>query len=145
MVRFALAIVFGWCALALCPSTVLAQLPPQVLIDAAQQTEPAPATQPIVNVTVNTTDPTAATSPTTQPDDGNESLLDALSNTDLGRMVRGEKKIELTELKNYEFWVSLLWDLVKTIFGFVPRVIACVIFLAVFYLLYRGVRRLATR
>lgn len=140
MVRWVLAIVVGWAVLVLGAGVASAQDPRTVIIQSVEgppATTQAATTQPGLSVTVNT-------GPTSQPAQ-RESIIDALSNTELGKMVRGEKQIDLVSLKNYEFWVTIVWDLAKTILAFIPRVIACFLFLAVFYLLYRMIRRLANR
>jgi small conductance mechanosensitive channel len=142
MLRIALAIVVGFVVLSIAAVTY-AQLDPRTITvqtNPPSQTTTATAeatTQPGVSVTVNT-------GATTQPAE-RVSIIDALSNTELGKMVRGEKQIDLTSLRNYEFWVTIVWDLTLTILAFIPRVIACFLFLAVFYLIYRMIRRIAVR
>ncbi len=97
-------------------------------------------------VTVDPPPPTSepTTQATTQPT-GKRSFVNAMMDTYLGKVVRGEEEINFTKVKDYEFWVTIIWDLVKTVLSFVPRIIACFLFLGVFYLIYRGLRKLATR
>lgn len=142
MFRIALAMVVGL-VMIVSAGVARAQIDPRTVFietNPPDQTTTATAeatTQPGVSVTVNT-------GATSQPVE-RVSIIDALSNTELGRMVRGEKQIDLASLKNYEFWVTIVWDLSLTILAFIPRVIACFLFLAVFYLIYRMIRRLANR
>lgn len=132
MLKFTTALIIG--LLLLLGSNLRAQLlpaeapPPQEVI---VRVESVPASQP-------------ATRPTTAklPD---EKLLDALANTKLGKMIRGEEKINLDSIWEPRFWLETGRDLFLTILAFVPRVIACFLFLLVFYLLYRGIRKLAVR
>jgi small conductance mechanosensitive channel len=135
----AAVIVVGSC-LWLASSVALAQMDRMTAVTV--QTTP-PATQdagaPDVNVTVTNTD-----QPTSRPA-SSPKLLDALSKTMVGKMISGEEEINLAKVKDYEFWVRIIWDLVGTILMFIPRVIACVMFLGVFWLIYRGIRKLATR
>src|SRR2546423_11094584 len=46
-------------------------------------------------------------------------------------------------MKDPAFWIDTIRDLVVAVVGFIPRVIVSVIFLVVFWGVYRGIRRIA--
>jgi small conductance mechanosensitive channel len=130
MLRFAIALVVGLLAFVPTSRAQNAQAQQQQQQTAAAEQTPQPPPEP------------ASQPATTQP---KKSLLQALNDTYVGKVIRGEEEIDLNKVKNYEFWVTIVWDLAKTILAFIPRIVACFLFLAVFYLLYRGIRRLAVR
>ncbi|HEV7298220.1 MAG TPA: mechanosensitive ion channel family protein [Tepidisphaeraceae bacterium] len=137
MLRFSWAIVFCW---VLWTGVAQAQLTPEMVrIQTETVASDPPATQPTVNVIVNTEG-----APSTQPAEP-DNLFESLSATRIAQIAQGKLKITLDDVKQPQFWLETIRDLVKAILIFVPRVIACFIFLFVFYLIYRGIRRLATR
>ncbi len=92
---------------------------------------PAPATQPAP------TTQAAAVRPTTAP----ASLIEALEGTAWGKLVSGEKKISPEDLEHLEFWVTLVRDPLLALLGFVPRLFVALIFLFIFWVVHRTVRR----
>src|SRR3954471_2436333 len=107
----------------------LAQLDPRVVVEAA------PATQPVtVNVTVAAaTQPAAGTvgkAPAT--------FQDAFGATTGGQLFEGKKTLSPEELIKVQFWLNAGKDLGMAAIGFVPRIFVALVFLAVFWLIYRG-------
>src|SRR4029450_11778664 len=105
----------------------LAQLDPSLLAPGAS---PAPATQPATQ---------QQPPPTSQP----ESLVGALQKTRFGQYFTGEKVITWDDVRNPLFWIDTIKDFVVAIIGFIPRFIGTMVFLFVFWLIYRGIRRVA--
>jgi small conductance mechanosensitive channel len=131
------AVVCLW--VALFAGTTRSQIDPNLIVQAtAATTQPSTTTTQPTAVSV-----TVSTGSTTQPT--RRRFLDDLANTQIGKLVRGEKELSLADIKDYQFWVTIAWDLTKTILSFIPRVIACFVFLFVFYLIYRMIRKLAVR
>jgi small conductance mechanosensitive channel len=80
-----------------------------------------------------------ATSATTQP----ESLVGALQKTRFGQYFTGDRVITWDDVRSPVFWIDTIKDFVEAILGFVPRFIGTMVFLFVFWLIYRGIRRVA--
>lgn len=77
----------------------------------------------------------------TQP----EKIGDALAQTRFGQIIQGTKKLDWNEVLSLDFWKDSIRDLVVTVVGFIPRFIGTVLFLCVFWLIYRGIRKVAVR
>ncbi len=99
-------------------------------------TGPAPASQPVTIVV-------ASTQPTSQPTGLPRNLLDSLTESKLGQVFSGERPLTINDVKNPLFWFDTAKDLVITILAFIPRFLGTLIFLFVFWLVYRGIRKLA--
>ena len=93
--------------------------------------------------TAPATQPATAEAATTQPASVEPTILDTFSQTRLGQLAQGKKKVSLEEMKDPGFWIDTIRDLVITVATFVPRVLVSAIFLFVFWAVYRGIRRLA--
>src|SRR5689334_22896545 len=91
-----------------------------------------PTSQPAVQITVQT--PPAAPAP---------SLIDAFSNRGFGRYMTGKEQLTVQDVLNPAFWTDNIKDLVMTVLAFVPRFLGTMLFLLVFWLIYRGIRRVA--
>src|SRR5437762_1419657 len=120
------------CALVL-RSIILAQLfiPPSAL-----QAD-APATQPAVQSSVASANPVNPDQPAT--------LLDAFGRTKLGQYAQGKRAVtwqSLQEMRQPGFWVDTIRDMVVALLLLIPRILVALLFLVVFYFLYRGIRRL---
>lgn len=90
--------------------------------------------------------PATAPAATSQPDTvERETLLDVLSKTKLGKIIQGDKdaQLEWREVITLEFWASTIKDLAVTLIAFIPRLIGTLLFLFVFWLIYRGIRKMA--
>ena len=61
--------------------------------------------------------------------------------TTFGKLFQGKKTLTPSEAVQLQFWLDALKDLVFTSLTFIPRLIVAFIFFAVFYGLYRAVRR----
>ncbi len=94
---------------------------------------------------------TATTQPsTTQPTvivvnngDSTAGLLDKMLKTRFGQIATGEQALTLNDVKNPAFWIDSIKDLVLTVLGFIPRLLGTLVFLFVFWLVYRGIRKIA--
>jgi small conductance mechanosensitive channel len=88
-----------------------------------------------------------ATQPTTQPATQpaamqREGLLDVFGKTRLGKLARGEgEPLTIDDLKQPAFWIDTIKELIVATVGFIPRLIVALIFLCLFWLIYRGLRR----
>jgi small conductance mechanosensitive channel len=88
--------------------------------------------------------PTSA--PASQPVEAErQTLLDVLSKTKLGKIIQGDRdaQLEWREVITLEFWASTIKDLAVTLVAFIPRLIGTLLFLFVFWLIYRGIRKMA--
>src|SRR5205823_2462569 len=79
--------------------------------------------------------------PAAQPS-ATDNFLAAFDKSTLGELFQGKRKLSPQELGHIEFWVGLVKEPVLAAVGFVPRVFVAIVFLAVFWLIYRGMRRL---
>lgn len=105
------------------PATVTAQ-PAE-----GQAAAPAEPTHVTVNI---------AAPPGTEPAD----LVAELSETQVGQLFQGKKQITLDEMMTLGFWVDNIRELVMMFLGFVPRIVVAVLLFAIFWLIYRGVRKI---
>jgi small conductance mechanosensitive channel len=92
----------------------------------------AAATQPAV----------AGAAPAAMTAQETESIGQLLGRTRVGQLFEGKKRVTLDDVKNPLFWIDTVKDLVLALLGFIPRVIVAGLFLAFFWLIYRGVRKL---
>ncbi len=106
-------------------------LPPSVstIQHGASTTQPAPTTQQTVIVVGN--------------EENTAGLLDKMLKTRFGQIASGEQALTLNDVKNPAFWIDSIKDLVLTVLGFIPRLLGTLVFLFVFWLVYRGIRKLA--
>lgn len=87
----------------------------------------------------------AATQPASQPamTEEQKSLFEELLRTRLVEIVQGRKTLSWEIIRQPEFWYDIIKDLAVTVIAFVPRLIGTTIFLLIFWLIYRGIRRMA--
>lgn len=97
----------------------------------AQSPSTAPTSQTVVVVAPANTTP--------------ETIAQSLNGTELAQLLKGERKITWNDVRNPAFWTDTIKDLTITLAAFIPRLIGTLIFLLVFWLLYRGARRIAVR
>jgi small conductance mechanosensitive channel len=115
-------------------SMLLLQQPPQEATRLVVAPTTAPTTQPTtlpVQIVV-----TAA--PATQPA---EALKTDNSRIDIMKLVRGEQRLTLEQLLGLGPWVQIATDLVVGVLSFIPRVIVALFLFFIFWLIFRGVRR----
>jgi small conductance mechanosensitive channel len=93
-----------------------------------------PATQEASSAT---TQPAAATS------NSDQTIVDSVNNTQLMRIMQGKTKLDWKLVTNPMFWIDSIKDLIQAVLLFVPRLIGTLLFLFVFWLIYRGIRRMA--
>jgi small conductance mechanosensitive channel len=97
----------------------------------------APASQPAQVIIVNNP-------PATQPAEQvvPRNVMEALDETMIGQIIYGKRALTLDDVKNPIFWVDTVKNLVITILAFIPRLLGTMIFLFVFWLIYRGIRKM---
>ena len=118
---FALFLLSAWAWLAIGPSlTVLAAGNP--MLSAAPRTAPPP--QPGTGVV--------------PPQKG---VLDAFGHTRLFQLAEGKETTSLHEMLRPAFWIDTIKELVIAAVAFVPRLLVSVLFLFVFWLIFRALRR----
>ena len=102
------------------------------------------------SATTQPSEEAATTQPTTAPSTfavgtaglkGDDSLVTRLRETRLGRLFDGREKATPEDLAHLQFWVSLVEGPVKEILAFIPRIFAAFVFFIIFWLVYRGIRR----
>ncbi len=74
-----------------------------------------------------------------------DQLIDVLAKTGLGKIIQGRTKLTIDDVKDPVFWIDNIKDLIWTLLAFIPRLIGTCIFLFVFWLIYRGIRKVAIR
>src|SRR5262245_26094528 len=78
--------------------------------------------------------------PTTQPASVLESTI---GQTDIAKYIRGEKEVTLHDVTQLWFWVGTIQNFAEALIAFIPRLMVAIIFLFVFWIIYRAFRRLA--
>src|SRR5262249_38260097 len=108
---------------------------------------------PVVPTNATTTIAVPTSQPTTQqvnlvvqaePGTG-MSLYERMLNTELGKIVQGKRELTWNDIRKPEFWFDTVKDLVSAIILFIPKFIGTMAFLFVFWLIYRGIRKVAVR
>ena len=134
---FALALSLGFV------SSAAAQMPDPALI--RQLTERPAATRPAAaSTTQPATSVAAVEAPATQPATADEDAVvpRELAELDLVKVFKGEKHLSPEQVFQLGYWVDFAKDFVFGILKLIPRIfVACFLF-ALFWLIYRGVRRL---
>jgi small conductance mechanosensitive channel len=142
MMLFVTTLILRLYFIAAVPQLPLAQAAPNATVSAGATTTVSiptsqPTSQPAVNLTVNVPPPTT--------DANVDPSVNAWSNTTLNQIIQGKRKLELREVIDPHFWVSTINNLVLTLLAFIPRLLGTLLFLLVFWLIYRGIRRMAVR
>lgn len=121
--------------------TLMALIPAVVLLIAGVAIAQTGTTQ-----TSTTQPPPPATQPAepTEPAEPAErtTIADEVMRTRIAKFLSGEEALTLDDVKNPIFWFDTARDLVVTILKFIPRLLGTMIFLFVFWLLYRGIRKM---
>jgi small conductance mechanosensitive channel len=102
----------------------------------------APTSQPtsiVVNAQVM---PTTAPAAQDQANDTNASALDRFKQTRLFELAEGKRTTTLHEMLQPGFWIDTIKELVVAALAFIPRLLVSILFLFVFWLIYRACRRL---
>jgi small conductance mechanosensitive channel len=68
-------------------------------------------------------------------------ILDALARTRAMQVAEGKQTVTLHDMLQPDFWIDTIKDLVVTAVSFIPRLIVAVLFLLLFWVIYRTVRR----
>lgn len=84
----------------------------------------------------------AAKPATVPPPPPHSSVLEAFGNTRLFQLAEGKSTANLHEMLQPAFWLDTIKQLVVATFSLVPRVLAAAMFLVVFWVIYRTVRRM---
>lgn len=77
---------------------------------------------------------------TTQPSEP-KTFAQAFANTRLAKLAQGQQ-VSLSDLRDPGFWIDTVRDLIVAMVGFVPRIMVALLFLLVFWVIYRTVRRI---
>lgn len=88
--------------------------------------------------------PAPASQPATQAasaDDQTRSLYEELLRTQLVEVMQGKKALKWDTVKDPEFWYDIVKELAFTVLAFIPRFVGTLIFLFIFWLIYRAIRR----
>lgn len=88
----------------------------------------APATQPAGAAT----QPAAVA--TTQPATGER--------INIVEILRGNQRLRFEDLKDFPGLIDAAYDLVKEVLGWIPKIFVAFLFLVVFWIIYRGIRKL---
>jgi small conductance mechanosensitive channel len=100
------------------------------ILQAMATTQPAPTTQQMVIVPIGSISQ-------------NETLVEGFEKSTFGQVIAGQRALTWNDVKNPVFWLDAFKDLIVTIAGFIPRFLGTIVFLFVFWLVYRGIRRMA--
>ncbi len=110
--------------------------PGQTITATATQPTTLPTTLP-VQIVVTTVDAGAAGPAKPQAANGDPNRID------LVRVFRGEQVLTVDQLMRLGPWVQIATDIAVNILGFIPRVVVAMFLFFIFWLIYRGVRRVA--
>jgi small conductance mechanosensitive channel len=137
--------------------TALAQAPPPPSMSVAQASSGVTLLQQ-VNDAGNANNAPAATPPTTQPTTAPTTAPvvivttpgtgdmgytgNPLLDTNLAKLAEGKEKVTLRQVLAIGFWTGTIQNLVVALLSFIPRVAVAILFLLVFWIVYRGIRRL---
>jgi small conductance mechanosensitive channel len=80
------------------------------------------------------------TAPSTAPA-GSRSLYDQFLQTEIAKIMQGQTELDWSNIRRVDFWYAVMYDLAMTLVAFVPRLIGTIIFLLVFWIFYRALRR----
>src|SRR5438477_9944466 len=97
---------------------------------ARAQTPTAPSTQPVQLIVK--TDPGKASA-----------IAETFGKTDIAKYIRGEKEVTLHDVTQFWFWIGTIQNFVEALIAFIPRLLVAIIFLFVFWVIYRAARRFA--
>ncbi len=139
LVGIVVMLVMGlWASTAPAQPTVLIQ---KALEDSSQSSQPTtrPATQAAAAAVV-TTQPVSVVVQAPQQSQS-RTLTQVLEGTRFGKLVEGQQ-VSLNDLRNPGFWIDTVRDFIVAMIGFVPRLLVAFLFLLIFWVLYRGIRRL---
>lgn len=107
--------------------------------------ENSPATQPAAPTTQNAEVAAVAAAAAVAAIDQREedaSIGAAFRNTRVGELFEGKRKVTLDDVRSPAFWIDTIRDLVVTVVSFIPRIVVALLFLVLFYGIYRAVRKI---
>ncbi len=107
-------------------------------IDAIPTAPPA-TTLPATPMTVVLSPDAVDVLRTSRPD----TIVGRIRQSKLGQVIEGDRPLTWDDVKSIDFWKDTIKDFAVTILAFVPRFIGTFIFLIVFWLIYRAIRRVA--
>jgi len=106
----------------------------------ANAVPPPPTSQP-AEVTQSAATVAPAADALAAADNSNASALDRFKRTRLFELADGKKTTTLREMLQPDFWIDTIKELVVAALGFIPRLLVSVLFLFIFWLIYRACRR----
>ncbi len=89
----------------------------------------------------STAAPAARVSSATQPAPQTQPAVVDRGRIDLMKILRGEQVLTFEQFLELGPWVQIATDLVVTILSFIPRVLVAIFLFFIFWLIYRGIRR----
>jgi small conductance mechanosensitive channel len=110
----------------------LAAISPTLLIPPAATTQPS--TQPVEIL--------VPVAPQGASPNGSASLIDAFGHTRLVQMVEGKQTATLHDMLQPDFWIDTIKELVVAAISFIPSLLGALLFLLIFWVVYRAVRRI---
>lgn len=89
------------------------------------------------------TTPTSKPAPAnTEEKGGRNDALTTLKDSKFGRWATGQEQLTLEEAIKYQTWIGVVQDLVITGVKLIPSIFIALLFLIIFWLIYRGFRRM---
>jgi small conductance mechanosensitive channel len=104
------------------------------------------ALSPTMVLPAPTSQPAAPTEILIQPaaPGGSASLIDAFGHTRLIQLAEGKQTATLHDMLQPGFWIDTIKELVVAAISFVPSLLGALLFLLIFWVVYRAVRRILT-
>ena len=108
----------------------------------AQAAEVAPsATQPAATQPTDVAAAAAAAAVAAVEARNDTSITETFRNTQLGQLFEGKRKVTLDDVRNPVFWIDTVRDLIIAVISFIPRILVALLFLVLFWAIYRAVRK----
>lgn len=129
--------------LLLCQASLVGQLSAGPLAPELSSSPPVATSRPAEGVP--SSQPAAQTTGSQQSEQNTSKVgfVDVMSHTTLGQMVQGQRSLTWDDIRQPWFWVGVIQNLGEAIIIFVPRLVGTLVFLFFFWLVYRGIRRMA--
>ena len=107
----------------------------------ARAAEASPATQPAATQPTDVAAAAAAAAVAAVEARDDASITETFRKTQLGQLFEGKRKVTLEDVKNPVFWIDTVRDLIVAVISFIPRILVALLFLVLFWGIYRAVRR----
>ena len=105
----------------------------------AADVEQAPSTQPVPTTQSAEVAAAAAAAAVAAIEDQQErTLAEVFRESKVGELFEGKRKVSLDDVRSPVFWIDTIRDLAVTIASFIPRIIVAMLFIVIFYGIYRA-------